>query len=61
VGREVPEDVHDICWESILERFDPQEVFVRTGVHISIKPQVGYSTQDLVGSHVNGPIFSASH
>jgi hypothetical protein len=57
----VPVDVHDICWEQILERFDPQEVFVRTGVHISIKPQIGCSTHDLLGSHVTGPMFSSSH
>jgi hypothetical protein len=55
VGREVPNDVHDIRWDQILERFDPQEVYARTGVRISISLQTSISSLDQQGSHLTGP------
>ena len=45
-GCAVPKDVHDIRWDQILEHFDPQEVYVRTGIRISITPQVGHASVD---------------
>jgi hypothetical protein len=54
-GREVPNDVHDIRWDQILERFDPQEVYARTGVRISIGLQTSISSLDQQGSPLTGP------
>jgi hypothetical protein len=60
VGREAPEDVHDICWEQIVDQLDVQEVFVRTGVWISIKPQAGGFRWNGQGTHLTGPILPSS-
>ena len=59
-GREVPKDVHDIRWNQILDRFDAQEIFVRTGVHISIAPTTGISHRDSQGTHLAGPVLPSS-
>jgi hypothetical protein len=60
VGREAPEHVHDICWEQIVDQLDVQEVFVRTGVWISIKPQAGGFRWNGQGTHLTGPMLSPS-
>jgi len=59
-GREVPEDVHDIRWDRILDCFDAQEVLARTGIHLSITPKSHEVSRHPQGTQLVGPALPRS-